>query len=64
MIDPKQFVSSNKEHQQLKPIDASIFCSEPNCYERVTNALYDSKEKKAYWTCPNGHEGSARIPYE
>lgn len=64
MIDPSMFIKPKSEKSELKEINFSITCSEPGCFERVEKTMYDQKNKKAYWTCPNGHDGSATIIYE
>lgn len=65
MIDPKTFItnSSNKS-SNLKDIEGTFTCSEPGCFETVSTGKYDAENKKVYWTCPNGHEGGARLAYE
>lgn len=65
MIDPKTFVKNPKgQSNALKEIDGSFNCSEPECFETVSKGQYDRENKKVYWVCPNGHEGSARLAYE
>lgn len=65
MIDPKQFITNNpSKSESLKEMDASITCSEAGCFEHISKGLYDSENKKIYWKCSNGHEGSARLAYE
>lgn len=65
MIDPEKFITkSTQKHQQLKFIEGTFTCSEVGCFETVSEGRYDSENKKVYWTCPNGHEGEARLAYE
>ena len=65
MIDPKQFISNSpKQNTQLKFIEGTFTCSEPGCFETVSEGRYDSENRKVYWTCPHGHEGEARLAYE
>lgn len=65
MIDPKQFIKSPKKEEKVyKEIEGSFTCSEPGCFETVSSGKYDYENKKVYWVCPNGHEGSARLVYE
>lgn len=65
MIDPKTFVRNpGPPKNQFKEVDGSFNCSEIGCFESVTHGKYDPENKKVYWVCPNGHEGSARLIYE
>lgn len=65
MIDPKQFIKPQKTKMpQYKEISGSFSCLEPGCFEVSTTGRYDAENKKVYWTCPNGHDGSARLVYE
>jgi hypothetical protein len=65
MIDPKAFISApSKSSTKFKEIDGTFSCSEQGCFEVSTKGMYDASNKKVYWTCPNGHDGSARLVYE
>lgn len=65
MIDPKTFVKGpSKNKTTYKDIDGTFSCSEPGCFEITSHGKYDSENKKVFWVCPNGHEGSARLMYE
>jgi hypothetical protein len=65
MIDPKKFITSpSKEGGKYKEIDGSFSCPETGCFEVSNKGKYDAENKKVYWTCPNGHQGSARLAYE
>ena len=65
MIDPKTFITSDtSKPTNLKEIDGTFTCSEPGCFQTVSKGKYDSENKKVYWTCPDGHEGGARLAYE
>lgn len=65
MIDPKIFINSpKKENKQYKDINGSFSCPEPGCFEVTSSGKYDYENKKVYWTCVNGHDGSARLVYE
>jgi hypothetical protein len=65
MIDPKSFITApSKSNTKFKEIDGTFSCSEQGCFEVSTKGMYDASNKKVYWTCPNGHDGSARLVYE
>lgn len=64
MIDPKTFVKNIKSSSNFKKISGTFSCSEPGCFLKTSEGRYDSENKKVYWTCPNGHDGSARLMYE
>jgi len=64
MIDPKTFVKNVKNNSNFKDIEGTFSCPEPGCFLTVSNGRYDPNNKKVYWVCPNGHEGSARLMYE
>jgi hypothetical protein len=65
MIDPKNFIKpSPKQNKTFKDIEGSFSCPEIGCFEVSSTGKYDSENKKVYWVCPNGHEGSARLVYE
>lgn len=65
MIDPKTFIKNEKKSSiNLKEVEGSFSCSEPGCFETTSSGKYDSENKKVYWICNNGHEGSARLAYE
>ena len=61
MIDPKDFISSQQsKEKELPKVEGTFSCPEQGCYEVVTEAEYDEENRKAFWVCPNGHEGGAR----
>lgn len=65
MIDPKTFVKNPHTNKtRFKDIEGTFTCSEPGCFETVSQGKYDPDNKKVFWLCPNGHEGSARLLYE
>jgi len=64
MIDPKTFIKNVKPKKQMREINGSFSCSEQGCYEVSSIGMYDAEDRKVYWVCPNGHEGSARLIYE
>jgi len=65
MIDPKDFIrNESAKKDSYKEISGTFSCSEPGCFLTVNSGRYDSVNKKVYWTCPSGHEGSARLAYE
>lgn len=63
MIDPKDFVSEDtpKSKSRYKAIEGSFSCPEQGCYEVAKEGHYDEENRKVFWLCPNGHEGSARL---
>lgn len=61
MIDPKEFITAEPtENKKMPTVEGTFSCPEQGCYEVVTEADYDEENKKAFWTCPNGHDGGAR----
>lgn len=65
MIDPKNFIKGPSiKNNELKRIDGTFTCSEAECFETVSSGHYDYENKKVFWTCPNGHECSARLAFE
>jgi hypothetical protein len=65
MIDPRQFIRvPEKDTKTYKEINGSFMCPEPGCFEVTSSGKYDNENKKVYWTCVNGHDGSARLVYE
>jgi hypothetical protein len=63
MIDPRSFISSSESGPppKYRTMQGSFSCSEQGCYEVATEGEYDEENRKIFWTCPNGHEGSARL---
>lgn len=65
MIDPKTFIKNPvSQENNFKEIQGAFNCSEPGCFKTARSGKYDKENKKVYWICPNGHEGSARLIYE
>lgn len=65
MIDPKSFITApSKSSSSFKKIEGTFSCPEQGCFEVSTEGAYDPANKKVYFTCPNGHDGSARLVYE
>lgn len=63
MIDPKTFIKKPGQNKTIyKDIEGTFTCSE--CFESSSSGKYDTENKKVFWICPNGHEGSARLMYE
>ena len=61
MINTKDCISSEKSNsKELPTVEGTFSCPEQGCYEVVTEAEYDEENRRAFWVCPNGHEGSAR----
>lgn len=64
MIDPRTFVSDDAGKSisgKFKIIEGSFSCPEQGCYEVSKEGHYDEENRKVFWTCPNGHDGSARL---
>jgi hypothetical protein len=64
MIDPKAFLSTDpeeKENERYRAMQGSFSCPENGCYEVATEGQYDEFNRKIFWTCPAGHDGSARL---
>lgn len=63
MIDPKMFIKTDpsKNTEGLKDMDGAYACPEPGCFEIARSGKYDEENRKIFWVCPNGHEGSARL---
>ena len=63
MIDPREFVSNDiaKTPDKLRVMQGSFACPEQGCYEVATEGKYDEENRKIFWICPNGHEGSAKL---
>lgn len=64
MIDPKTFIKNINNNEGLKDIEGTFSCPEVDCFYVVSQGKYDIENKKVFWICPNGHEGSARLAYE
>lgn len=62
MIDPKMFIKdSPQKSQEFKEMGGAFACPEPDCFEIARSGQYDEENRKIFWTCPNGHPGSARL---
>lgn len=63
MIDPRAFLSNDPSNSpgKYRAIQGSFSCPEQGCYEVANEGQYDEENRKVFWTCSNGHDGSARL---